>query len=174
MQATSIVPTPGGFLNPFLIARQSLGGDQVAALQATHFERARIFSAMAATDDPAALLALAREFDLLEFTQQRLWRFAELAEMHRWFDVPKCSCPKHLNHSLMGGPLRAVAVGCPVHGQLMAPPGCPDCPHAEGVGAFVEVPAGTRMVDIDFPLHGPSLRAFVPIAGARDGTTEPH
>jgi hypothetical protein len=157
-----------------LIARQSLDDERIAAPQATHVERSRIFCAMAATDVPAELLVLARAFDILEFTQQRLWRFAELAEMHRWFDVPKCACPKHVNRNLMGGPLRAVSLECPVHAQLLVPAGCSACTPPRSIGNIGTVPDGSRLVDLDCPVHGPSLRSFTPMIPSVVGATHRH
>ena len=148
----------------------------VQALLATHVEKLRLFDTMRSAH-PNALLRLAREFDNLEFRQQGLWGFALDRDHHRWFDVPRCSCPKHGNSQLLSMPVRLVADACEVHGQLLhgrhspEPYACGMCPSempvGDDAGSIISWKpltrdSGIRVVNVDCPEHGPGLLSFTP------------
>ena len=103
-------------LNPYLINKMKIDRETLEKLKLTHIERAKIFAAMEATDDVFGLKYLAEEFDKLEFKQQALWGWPQDANMHRWFDVPKCTCPKTDNAERLGTKYRIIAEDCPIHG----------------------------------------------------------
>ena len=162
-------------LNPDLIVSQGIGPDEVAALEASHVERAALFDRMDVAPE-SELLALAQEFDQLEFRQQELWRSRQDALHHYWFTVPRCTCCKSTNQRLYGvSPFRAIQPGCPIHGQLLLANGeaGPDVvvvePEAYVGTAYLWVPtepnrvgrpAGHRFVDTRDPIQGRALLEF--------------
>lgn len=104
-------------LNHRLVTKQNLSRKNLKALKETHIFKHMLFRAARATDDPAVLKDLAAKFQLLEFEQQRLWGFPQDARMHRWFEFPKCECPKIDNQERYGTGMGVVYSTCPVHGN---------------------------------------------------------
>jgi hypothetical protein len=102
-------------LNPSFVRQQKPSEKAIKELLLTHEDRCRIFEAMENTDDPEDLKMYAEQFENLEFEQQKLWGFKPNRDHHRWFDVPKCKCPKLDNSDNMGTPYRIIAGRCPIH-----------------------------------------------------------
>jgi hypothetical protein len=102
-------------LNPLLVEKQKLNKEQVKELILTHEDRARIFEEMRNTDDVEDLKMYAEQFEALEYEQQRIWGFPQDRNFHRWFDVPKCRCPKMDNAENIGTKYRIIAGHCPIH-----------------------------------------------------------
>lgn len=67
------------------------------------------------TNDPAQLKTLAKEVQELEYQLQFEWGFSRDHTRHRWFDVPKCTCPKLDNSERLGLDHRIIAGNCPIH-----------------------------------------------------------
>lgn len=109
------------YLNAALVHRQGIGDDAIAQLKSSHVVRLHLFRLMERETDAGHLLALAHEFDQLEFVQQRLWNFDRNASYHRWHSVPGCTCNNQANDELMGRPFRLVSLDCPIHAQLLSP-----------------------------------------------------
>ena len=107
---------PISILSPALIAEQNIDRETLEKLKLTYIERAEIFESMENTDDVSELKALAKKFDELQFRQQALWGFPQNENFHRWFDVPKCECPKMDNMENLGTKYRITVGNCPIHG----------------------------------------------------------
>ena len=105
-----------GYLNPDLLEKQKISQRTERWLRSSHEIKAEIFGAMEATDDPVTLKALAKIETALEFHQQELWGFKRDENMHYWWQVPKCRCPKLDNQERYGTQYRIVSGDCPVHG----------------------------------------------------------
>lgn len=108
-------------LNPRLAAKQNLSRANLEALKETHIFKHMLFNSAKATDDPATLKALATLFERVEFEQQRLWGFPQDSKMHRWFDFPKCACPKMDNQDRYGTGFAIINSACPIHGTAPSP-----------------------------------------------------
>jgi hypothetical protein len=158
-----------GMLNPHLVERQGVAERDIEALRATHVTRKRIFADMQAAESTEALLRLAREFDALEYQQQRLWGFPLDRNHHQWHSVPQCSCPSYLNFGLRGTPLRLVSRTCVVHSRLLCDDGtgthdCELCPSMHPRGShpgeavhWVRADPALACVNVDCSVHGRAL-----------------
>jgi hypothetical protein len=104
-------------LNYYLAERQGLDDATMEQLIETHIERLQIFEMMENTDDVEQLKRLAKDFRNLEFEQQALWGFDRNEDFHRWFNVPKCSCPKLDNMDFIGTEYNIYVDNCPIHGD---------------------------------------------------------
>jgi len=103
-------------LNGTLARKQGITAEDIELLKDTHVMRRIIFNCMEQTDDPSQLKRLAKMFEDLEFLQQELWKFGADKRFHRWFEVPKCSCPILDNLDCLGSEVDVVDVTCKVHG----------------------------------------------------------
>ena len=104
------------YLNPNLIKKNGVTILEVARIKELHCNKYKIFQQMEATDDPKLLKHYANIVEVLEFELQKHWHFVQNTMMHRWFDVPKCKCPKMDNEERMGTKFRIFSADCPIHG----------------------------------------------------------
>ena len=103
-------------LNPAFVRKQGITDiETIKELILTHEDRWRIFEAMEATDDPEDLHMFAEQFENLEYEQQKLWGLKPDRNWHRWWEVPKCACPKMDNRDNYPSKYRIIAGHCPVH-----------------------------------------------------------
>lgn len=107
-------------LNGKLARKQKISAEDIEMLKDTHVIRALIFQAMYRTDNVDELKRLAWMFDELEFLQQELWKFGRNSKFHRWFDVPKCSCPKLDNSDYIGTDINIYESTCVIHGDKVS------------------------------------------------------
>ena len=82
-----------------------------------HLDKFKVFSKMEKTDDSNKLKKCAKQIESIEFKLQGLWGFPLDRNYHKWFNVPKCSCPKIDNLERLGTEYRIFEEGCPVHGE---------------------------------------------------------
>ena len=104
-------------LNTGLAKRQNLSAEDIEMLKDTHVMRALIFQAMERSDDVATLKSFAAMFERLEYLQQELWKFGKDKNFHRWFEVPKCSCPVLDNLDRIGHEDNVINLSCIIHGD---------------------------------------------------------
>lgn len=104
-------------LNPRLIEKQNLNSETVLSIVGLHEKKLSVFEEMKATDDSVKLRELASLITDIEFKLQDLWGFQRNADFHRFWEVPKCICPKLDNEDRWGLPVgRYYNKDCPVHG----------------------------------------------------------
>jgi len=103
-------------LNSMLVRKQKLIGLEIELLKISHITRYYLFGMMELTEDPELLRQYAAKFEELEYLQQTLWRFEPNKDYHRWYDVPKCTCPKQDNDDLFGCKQRIIDLKCIIHG----------------------------------------------------------
>ena len=106
------------YLNPSLFYKNGLNENDLDVLKKLHCDMYAVHLAMEATNDKSELHRLAKEVEQLEFALQKAWKFAPSSRMHRWFEVPKCSCAKLDNMERLGTGYRIITESCPVHGNL--------------------------------------------------------
>lgn len=102
-------------LNPRFIDQQGIDKEGIEKLKEIHFERMQIEDEMENTDDPVLLHELAKKRENAEFKLQEAWGFPQDANYHRWWEVPKCICPKMDNEDNYGTEYRIIRDDCPVH-----------------------------------------------------------
>lgn len=102
-------------INMRLLAEQQ-AVENIEEIIKKHKERIDLFSFMEVEDN----LTLLRKYDdlctFLEYELQRLWKFPEDARYHRFWERPKCTCPKMDN--MDSYPYMFYINGnCPLHGR---------------------------------------------------------
>ena len=72
---------------------------------------------MELSEDKEEVRRLDKIVTQIEFQLQTLWRFKQDETMHRWFERPKCSCPKMDNSEMLGTGVRYTNPNCIIHGE---------------------------------------------------------
>ncbi len=107
-----------GKINASLVKKQHVTDDQLEIIKQLHVEKEHIFDHMRRTDNQRLLVLLSDIVTEIEFDLQRVWGFECNKNMHRFWNVPKCSCPKFDNEDRYGTPYTIVNLGCLVHGEI--------------------------------------------------------
>ncbi len=102
-------------LNGLLIERQETDEETVKKLKAAHYHRLEVITKMEQTDEKLSLRLLNEEIERIDFELQKLWGFPENSNYHRWWEVPKCVCPKMDNRDNYGTKYRIIVENCPIH-----------------------------------------------------------
>lgn len=105
------------YLNDKLAKLNNVSDENIAKIVKAHIFKLKQFELMEQTDNKCLLKSLADVIEQIEYELQELWGFAKDKNFHRWFDVPKCTCPKLDNEERIGTSYRIIAVHCPVHGE---------------------------------------------------------
>ena len=88
--------------------------DNLEQLKEVHAFKLLLYSMIEETNDSRLLKEFAKDIELCEFELQRLWGFTEDAKFHRFWETPKCTCPKMDNRD--GYPhILYVNLECPLH-----------------------------------------------------------
>lgn len=109
---------PVAKLNARLVEKQNLNEREIDQLKRLHFKRSEIFEEMKATDKKEILQKLFKDYTKNEFALQKAWKFNEDENYHRWWEVPKCKCPKLDNEDSYGTSRKIYNGNCPIHGEL--------------------------------------------------------
>ena len=102
-------------LNKVLVDRNNLAEENIANIERLHRVKHYIFEYMNNTDDPEKLKKLANLVELVEYKLQSTWGFNIDKNYHRWFEVPKCSCPKMDNAQYIGLGYKVINKECKIH-----------------------------------------------------------
>ena len=76
-----------------------------------------IFSMMENTDNRKELRSLAADLTELEFELQDLYKFKRNTNFHRFWELPKCTCPKLDNYESYGTKYYIIDTKCIIHGN---------------------------------------------------------
>ena len=90
--------------------------ENLEALKDAHQFKLMLYSMIEDETDQELLKELAKDITLVEFELQRLWGFTEDRTFHRYWDTPKCKCPKMDNDERIGTPYQIINTTCPLHG----------------------------------------------------------
>ena len=74
--------------------------ENLEAIKDTHQFKMLLYSMIEDTNDPDEIKSLANDITECEFELQRLWKFTEDLKFHRFWEYPKCSCPKMDNEDM--------------------------------------------------------------------------
>jgi len=103
-------------VSPMLL-NQKKAWHNLDKIKELHIERLSIYDDMILCTDNIKLKELANDVTKTEFKLQKLWGFPQDENFHRWFDVPKCTCPKMDNAERLGTEYRIINEDCPIHGN---------------------------------------------------------
>lgn len=85
-------------------------------IKACHVTKLDIYDAINETNDLTKLKLYAEDLMLCEFELQKLWNFPEDIKFHRFWDTPKCKCPKIDNSDNYPTGYYSIVRNCPLHG----------------------------------------------------------
>lgn len=108
---------PATKLNADLVKSKKLNDSQVQVLKDLHVERLSIEEQMSATEDSKTLKELFSFWTQNQRELQAAWRFEPNNSFHRFWEVPKCSCPSIDNLERLGTSFKIVNNSCLVHGK---------------------------------------------------------
>lgn len=105
------------FINMNLVRRQNIEVEDVKKIDQLQTLRRYIFDIIDDLDDVERIKELSEFLTELEFKLQGLWGFPKNADYHRWWVIPKCSCPKLDNDDNIGTPWKIYDDNCIIHGS---------------------------------------------------------
>jgi len=85
------------------------------AIKEAHVRKLDLYDALRATDDNGELRKLGDQVTAIEFELQGLWGFTLDAKFHRFWEYPKCQCPK-MDNADDYPYMQYVSGSCPLHG----------------------------------------------------------
>ncbi len=86
-------------------------------IKEAHWFKYLIFHMIMETNDRAELKSLSLDLQEIEFHLQELWGFPLNANYHRFWDYPKCKCPKKDNQDAYPN-YQIINLNCPLHGEI--------------------------------------------------------
>lgn len=102
-------------LNKDLLDRQNCW-ENLEHIKAGHRARLELEDKMKATDDQALLKALDRAYTEVEFRLQDFWGFDRNINFHKFWNRPKCQCPRMDNEDAYPTGYYVRTDSCPLHG----------------------------------------------------------
>jgi len=104
------------YINSALVEKQKRTPEQVEEICKLHVKKHDLFKIMekAPVKDLPELADKATE---LEYQLQRAWGFPSNSYYHRFWEVPRCTCPKTDNEDRYPSGYYIMDKGCPVHGK---------------------------------------------------------
>jgi hypothetical protein len=104
------------YLNARLLVSQRVSIDDIYRIQKLHGEKYDLCKLIKNTEDPALLKIIAGQITEIEFELQDAWGFNQSVMYHRFWELPKCNCPKYDNQDAY--PYRQyINLTCPLHGN---------------------------------------------------------
>lgn len=104
-------------INQNLVNRQKVSADDVQKIVKLQTIRKYFYDFIELSNDKEEIRRLDKIITQIEFKLQRLWGFPQDRNHHRWFDVPKCSCPKWDNADSLVSDFRIINPNCILHGN---------------------------------------------------------
>jgi len=104
-------------LNARLISNQDLKKEEVDKIYKLHRVRNCYITLMNISTSKEDLRYLSQIVTQIDFQLQRLWKFKEDSSYHRFWDLPKCDCPKMDNQDVYGTGYRYINPNCLIHGD---------------------------------------------------------
>lgn len=90
--------------------------DNLSAIKEAHELKLCIQHLIIETSNRRLLKSLALDITEIEFELQRLWGFSQDAKSHRFWNLPKCTCPKHDNEDRHPSAHGIINRNCVLHG----------------------------------------------------------
>jgi hypothetical protein len=103
-------------LNKLLLDQQN-AWTNLEDIKETHWLKLMFYEMIMETDNRTELAELAKDIQSCEFELQRLWGFSEDARFHRFWETPKCECPRLDNEERYGTSYLITNQSCPLHGE---------------------------------------------------------
>lgn len=91
--------------------------ENLEAIKSAHTLKLLFYTMIEEETNPVMLKELAKDITEVEFELQRLWKFNVDAKYHRFWDTPKCQCPKLDNEEAYSTGYHITNLSCPLHGN---------------------------------------------------------
>lgn len=91
--------------------------ENLEAIKEAHQLRLAICDMMTETEDWKELQSLAADITECEFHLQDLWKFERDEKFHRFWELPKCQCPRMDNEDSYPIGYYVTNMNCPIHGR---------------------------------------------------------
>lgn len=101
-------------ISPFLLNQQN-AWDRLDELKDLHTFKMALYSLILETTDENELQSYCEDLSMTEFELQRVWGFPLDANYHRWWEYPKCACPKMDNNDAYPLGYYTTSKNCPLH-----------------------------------------------------------
>lgn len=105
-------------LNKNLINKQQLSKSDVENIKKLHAQRICIEKCMELEDNSEKLKLLFFLWNEIQNELQKAWKFEQDYRYIRFWEVPKCECPKSDNEESYGYGRFVYNMSCPVHGTI--------------------------------------------------------
>lgn len=105
---------PQYMLNKYLFDSQDCW-ENIEAIVEAHELKLLLMDMISKEDSVPMLKSLAQDITEVEFELQSLWKFPKDIKFHRFWELPKCSCPK-LDNSDSYPHRQYTRLDCPLHG----------------------------------------------------------
>lgn len=103
-------------INLRLAQQMGLSEEAIKDIKELYKEEESICNEMKQTDIPEELQGLAERWHDVHFFLQKKWGFKENKAYHKWWYLPKCTCPKMDNDDVWPTGYYIMTVNCPIHG----------------------------------------------------------
>lgn len=87
----------------------------VEPIKDLHLKKLQILYQMEHTNDSSKLIEYADIITQIEFDLQSLWGFPQDAKWHKFWKLPKCTCPKMDNDDRYPTGYYVINASCPIH-----------------------------------------------------------
>ena len=104
-------------INSRLVANQGLSLDDVDRINNLHIVRNCYLTLMENVNDKEDLRYFTKIITQIDFKLQEIWKFKEDSSYHRFWELPKCDCPKMDNMDTYGTGHRYINPNCLLHGD---------------------------------------------------------
>ncbi len=106
-------------INKNLARKQGLSDTALEAIKAYHILREAHIEELVETpiQEKKKLKQIGNNLTQIEFSLQKLWKFKKDRSYHRFWHLPKCSCPKMDNDDYLGTGYFLITSNCILHGK---------------------------------------------------------
>ncbi len=104
------------YLNETLIKDKNVSKKNLNRIKTLHFQKMILFEAMEKIDDPNTLRKYDKYLDEIETELQYCWGFDYNPNFFKFWERPKCTCPKMDNEDMYPTRYCIINSDCPLHG----------------------------------------------------------
>ena len=104
-------------INQHLLNKQDCWND-LETIKELHLKKLKILNVMEHSEDASLLCRHAANVTEIEFKLQEALKFGRNVNMHRFWLLPKCSCPKMDNEDMYGTRYTVINCSCVLHGSV--------------------------------------------------------
>lgn len=104
-------------INYRLVTLQKVSDLDIEKINKLHRVREIYLTLLDISDNKDQIRYISSLITQIEFQLQRLWKFKEDSSYHRFWELPKCDCPKMDNQDVYGTGHRYINPNCIIHGD---------------------------------------------------------